>query len=66
MMCHQTFVEYYRVMFGLMHHHKYSITEMENCFPFEFEIYMTLFRQWAEEMEEKRKQQEGGSSSLIG
>ena len=45
-----------------MHHHKYSLTELENMMPWEREIYIGLLMQFIEEEnkareEEKRKNQ---------
>tara|TARA_Y100001937_G_C6862826_1_gene217096 strand:- start:151 stop:273 length:123 start_codon:yes stop_codon:yes gene_type:complete len=39
-----------------MHHHKYSLSELENMIPFERDIYVTLLKQHLEEEEERRKQ----------
>jgi len=39
-----------------MQHHKWSLTDIENMFPFERELYTTLLIQWLEE--ERRKQRE--------
>ena len=33
------------VMFSMMQHHKYSLTELENMIPFEREIYLGLLEQ---------------------
>ena len=46
-----------RTNFGLIQHHKYSLTEIENMIPWEREIYLTLLIQWLEEEEERQKQQ---------
>tara|TARA_B100001093_G_scaffold473160_1_gene496847 strand:+ start:556 stop:681 length:126 start_codon:yes stop_codon:yes gene_type:complete len=40
-----------------MHHHKYSLTELENMIPFERDIYVALLKQHLEEEEERRKKQ---------
>ncbi len=40
-----------------MHHHKYSLTELENMIPFERDIYVAMLKQHLEEEEERRKQQ---------
>ena len=39
-----------------MHHHKYSLTELENMIPFERDIYVALLKNHLEEEEERRKQ----------
>ena len=46
------------VNFGLMQHHNYSLTELENQLPWEREIYIALLMQWLEEEELKRKQEQ--------
>jgi hypothetical protein len=45
-----------RTNFGLMQHHKYSLTEIENMIPWERDIYLTLLLQWTEEERERQKQ----------
>ena len=40
-----------------MHHHKYSLTELENMIPFERDIYVALLKNHLEEEEERSKQQ---------
>ena len=37
----------------MMQHHKYSLTEIENMFPWEIDIYVSLLRSYVEE-ENKR------------
>jgi hypothetical protein len=38
-----------------MHHHKYSLTEIENMIPWEREIYTTLLVNYINEQNEKLK-----------
>jgi hypothetical protein len=40
-----------------MHHHKYSLTELENMLPWEREIYVNMLIQFLEEEKEKLKLQ---------
>ena len=47
------------VMFSMMQHHKYSLTELENMMPWEREIYITLLQQWVEEQNEKAAAKNG-------
>lgn len=42
-----------------MHHHKYSLTELENMMPWEREIYITLLLDYLKEEELKEKQANG-------
>ena len=44
-----------RTNFGLMQHHKYSLTEIENMIPWEREVYLTLLQHWIEEENERTK-----------
>jgi hypothetical protein len=32
-----------------MHHHKYSLTEIENMYPFERDVYVDMIAQYIEE-----------------
>ena len=40
-----------------MHHHKYSLTELEEMLPWEREIYIGLLMNHLKEEEEKNRQQ---------
>ena len=40
-----------------MQHHKYSLTELENMYPFEREIYTSLLVKYLEEEKAKREQE---------
>ena len=44
-----------------MHHHKYSLTELEEMLPWEREIYVDMLIQYIKEEneKEKRRQQQG-------
>lgn len=39
---------YYVTNFGLMQHHKYSLTELDNMIPWEKQIYVGLLLQYIE------------------
>jgi hypothetical protein len=41
----------------MMQHYKYSLTELENMFPWEREIYVTLLAKHLKEENERLKQQ---------
>jgi len=58
-MSHNNLANMYQLNFALMHHHKYSLTELENLIPFERDIYVTLLKQYLEEQEERAKQKKG-------
>ena len=54
-----TLKAYYESSFAMMQHHKYSLTELENMMPWERDIYVTLLKNYIEEQNLKRQQQEG-------
>ena len=43
--------------FQLMQHHQYSLTELDEMYPWEREIYVRLLLQHLEEEKERQKQQ---------
>jgi len=53
---HDNLKNYYKTNFSLMHHHKYSLTELENMIPWERDIYVTMLIQYIEDENEKIKQ----------
>ena len=44
----------------MIHHHKYSLTELENMIPWEREIYVNLLVKAVAEENERAKQQNRG------
>ncbi len=42
----------------MMHHHNYSLTELNDMVPYERDIYVTLLKNWIEEENERIKQEE--------
>jgi len=42
-----------------MQYHKYSLTEIENMIPWEREIYLVLLKDYIEQENLKRQQQQG-------
>ena len=59
-MAHEDLASYYKLNFALMHHHKYSLTELENMMPWEREIYVSLLQQYVEEENLKAQQEKNG------
>lgn len=51
---HTSLINYYKTIFALVQHHKYSIAEIENLIPFERDIYVDMLKEYLEELEEKR------------
>ena len=60
MLSHDSVENYFKTNFGLMQHHKYSLTELENMIPWEREIYISLLQQYIEEENLKAQQERNG------
>ena len=60
-MAHIGLESYYKTNFGLMQHHKYSLTEIENLIPWERDIYVGLLNEYIEEENLKSRQQNASS-----
>jgi hypothetical protein len=56
-MIHNNISNYYQVIFALVQHHKYSITEVENLIPFERDLYVEMLVDYIEEEKAKQQQQ---------
>jgi len=46
---------YYRTVFAMIHHHKYSLTEVENMYPYERDIFVEFIAEYMEELNSKRQ-----------
>ena len=57
-MGHDRLANHYKTNFGIMQHHKWSLSEMENLLPWERYIYIELLTQFLREEEEKAKDRE--------
>ena len=57
MLSHDSLMNHYKTNFALMQHHKYSLTELDNMYPFEREIYTSLLVKHLEEEKAKREQE---------
>jgi len=51
-------VNYYKLNFALIQHHKYSLQEIENMLPWEREIYVALLTQFIRDENERLKQKQ--------
>ena len=40
-----------------MHHHKYSLTELDNMIPWEKDVYISLLSNYIKEENEKRRRE---------
>lgn len=54
-MSYNSLENYYSLIFSLIQHHKYSITEIESLFPFERDIFTDLLKNFLEDLKEKQK-----------
>ena len=50
---HENLYNYYKTNFGMMQHHNYSLTELENMMPWEREIYVGLLMEYIKEENER-------------
>jgi len=55
MLNHISLENHYHIIFGMVQHHKYSITELENMIPYELDIYFKFLMQYVKSEEEKHK-----------
>ncbi len=53
MLLHNTLSEYYKVIFMLAQHHKYSIAEIENMIPYERDLYFGMLVDYVEQQKEQ-------------
>jgi hypothetical protein len=51
---------YYETNFALMHHHKWSLTEIESLMPWERDVYVSMLSAFLEEEKLKMEQQKKG------
>jgi hypothetical protein len=61
---HNTLQNMYLVNFAMLHHHKYSLAEFENMFPWERDIYVGLLSDYIEQ--ENQKIQEHNAKAAKG
>ena len=57
MLSHDSLMNHYKTNFALMQHHKYSLTELENMYPFEREIYTSMLVKHLEDEKARREQE---------
>ena len=48
-MSNDTLINHYTMNFELMYHHNFSLTELNNMFPYERAIYIDLLNEYLEE-----------------
>ena len=55
MLSYNNLTIYYKSIFALAQHHKYTISDIENLLPYERDIYVDLLLQFIEEQKQKKK-----------
>lgn len=53
MLCHINLGDYYKMIFSMAQHHKYSITEIESMLPYERDLYFGMLVDYIEKQNEK-------------
>jgi len=48
-----TLPDYYQINFSLMTHHNYSLSELEEMYPYERDIYVSLLVDYLEKKQKK-------------
>lgn len=65
-MSHTTLEAYFKNIFAMTFHHKYSIADLENLVPFELEIYVSLLNDYIAMKEEEALQAQLRAEALAG
>jgi hypothetical protein len=52
---YETLKNFFETNFTLMHHHKYSLTELDNLMPWEKRIYVSMLVAYIKEQNEQMK-----------
>jgi len=55
---------YFNCNFGLIQHHKYSLSELENMLPWERQAYISMLTNWLKEEKERIKLQQMQQKSM--
>jgi hypothetical protein len=56
MMSYNNLINYYKTIFVMAQHHKYSITEIEEMVPYERDLYFDMIVEFIEEQKNQQKQ----------
>jgi len=51
---HTSLAAYYKTVFSLVQHHKYSISDIESLIPFEKDIYVDMLVEYIKELEDAK------------
>ena len=52
-MSHIDLIDYYKSVFSLAQHHKYSISDIENLYPYERDLYIDMLLGYLEKQQEE-------------
>lgn len=55
MLSHTNLAFYYKKIFAMAQHHKYSIAELESMIPYERDIYFDLLNDFIEKQKEENR-----------
>ena len=56
---------YFNANFGLIQHHKYSLSDIESMLPWERQTYITMLMNWLKEEKERLKLKEQQQNSAM-
>ena len=59
-MIHTGLLPYYEKVFALVQYHKWNISEIEEMYPWELEVYVTLLANYIDKIETDRKNKSFG------
>tara|TARA_R100000988_G_scaffold101051_1_gene73166 strand:- start:2364 stop:2534 length:171 start_codon:yes stop_codon:yes gene_type:complete len=54
-LAHNDLPTYYKIIFSMVQHHKYSIEEIENLYPFERDIYFEMLLAYVQEQNKENE-----------
>jgi len=57
MLGHDSLMNHFKTNFALMHHHKYSLSELEDMLPWERMLYVDLLKQHLKQLEQDVRDQ---------
>lgn len=55
MLSHTNLLTYYNKIFGMVQHHKYTITDLEKLIPYERDIYYDMLVDFLKKVEEQNR-----------
>jgi hypothetical protein len=61
MFSYDNILNYYKVNFALVQHHKYSLAELENMIPWERYVYIDLLSEFMKKQEQDRRDREAAA-----